>query len=286
MEGTERNVYLHAQGKGIQVNSITPTLDSVTIEQVIKVDRPALHGWDSLPAKVRIPVLIFGLLIGMPAFIALLLCAHLLWDHLTRSIAPDAPVSGTTFAEFDSKFSTESQNTDVQKDQMIAQYKGTRVRWQGILENVDGDMADFQEKATTLTHDVALEVADDEKSKLTGLSKGDLVTYEGTIVDYGALLAHRLDQGRIVDSKHLSGDERVTWLANSQTDALQSITGKTNTPTPTIAPIPPTENDIDNPQTIQQKAAWVRRHPGGEAFTGTDEDLAHLYDNMKRAVGN
>jgi hypothetical protein len=264
LEGSERNVYLHAQALGISIESVEPAGDAGTHHSTGQ-RKAATSGGGGRRLGFLVTLVAVAWWVGTKL------------PHHTA--APGAPVSPLTFGDFDSKFSAESQVTDEQRSQSIAQLRGTRVRWQGILENVNGNMVDLQEKATTLTHDVALEVASDEESKLVTLTKGDLVTFEGTIEDYGTLIAHRLDDGRIIDSKHLSPDERATWLANSTTAALQPIAGSSSgTPSPSA--------DGDHPQTVEEKAAWVRRQPGGGTWHGSDADLAHLYDNMQRATGN
>ena len=148
-----------------------------------------------------------------------------------RSASPDAQgrtesqpaVSDLSFAAFDSKFSTMARATDEQKKRLIEQYKGTRVRWQGIVQNVDGNMVFLKLKATTLSYDVALRMADAERAGAASISKGILITYEGTIRDYGAILAHDLRDGRITDQRTLSPDEQATWLAESETAALKPI---------------------------------------------------------------
>ena len=264
LEGSERNVYLHAQALGISIESVEVASDAGSRHST--GPKKAATGRGSGLRLVFLVVLVaVGWWVGTKL------------PHHTA--VPGAPVSPLTFGDFDSKFSAESHVTDEQRSQSIAQLRGTRVRWQGVLENVNGNIVDLQEKVTTLTHDVALEVSDDEQPKLVTLTKGDLVTYEGTIEDYGTLIAHRLDDGRIIDSKHLSPDERATWLANSSTAALQPIVGSSG------GTSSPSAND-DHPRTIEEKAAWVRRQPGGDAWHGSDADLAHLYDNMQRATGN
>lgn len=138
------------------------------------------------------------------------------------------PVSSITFPEFDSKFSEWSQTTDVQKQRLIEQYKGKRVRWEGIIENVNDDCVFIRHKATTLTDDVILRVMDSDKPKLASLNKGDLLTYEGTIEDFGTVLDHDLHDGQIVSTRTLSPDERTTWLMKSETEALKPIADEVN----------------------------------------------------------
>lgn len=137
-------------------------------------------------------------------------------------------VSPVNFPEFDSKFSALAQTTDTQKQQLIEQYKGQRVRWQGVIENVSDDIVFVRHKVTTMTHDVALHTADSEQSKLAGLRKGDLLTYEGTIDDFGTIMSHRLRDGVIVGTKSMTAGERATWLANAETDALKPIADETD----------------------------------------------------------
>ena len=74
------------------------------------------------------------------------------------------------------------------------------MHWDGIIENVDDDCVYVQHKATTLTSDVILRVMDADKPKLASLNKGDLLTYEGTIEDFGTVLDHDLHDGHIVST--------------------------------------------------------------------------------------
>ncbi len=138
------------------------------------------------------------------------------------------PISSITFPEFDSKFSEWSQTTDAQKQRRIDQYKGKRVHWEGIIANVDDDSVFIQHKASTLTSDVIVRVLKSDQPKLASLHKGDLLTYEGTITDFGTILSHDLHDGHIVSSRSLTPDERATWLLKSEADALQPIANEAN----------------------------------------------------------
>jgi hypothetical protein len=170
-------------------------------------------------------VLLVGIIVG-----AALLGGPWLSSDSSNSSSPsaDAPslpaVSNITFPEFDSKFSTYSNTTELQKKQLIAEYKGKRVHWQGIVADVSYEYVLIQHKVTTLSYDVQLTVLDSEKAKLPTLHKGDLITYEGTINDFGTILAHSLQDGRILASQAMSSDEQRHWLTTSEADAIKPIT--------------------------------------------------------------
>lgn len=136
--------------------------------------------------------------------------------------------SSLTFAEFDSKFSEYSNTTEIQKARLLEQYKGKRVRWEGIIEGVDEAGIQVKHKATTVTFDVSLKVLKSERPRLSSLSKGNLLTYEGTIDDFGTILWHELSDARIVSTSKLSADERTTWLLKSTADALKPIADNAN----------------------------------------------------------
>jgi hypothetical protein len=142
-------------------------------------------------------------------------------DNHSPSSLP--PLSSITFPEFDSKFSTYSTTTDIQKQRLLDQYKGKRVRWQGVISDVGDDCVFVLHKATTITSDVILRVLKSDQPKLTSLNKGDLLTYEGTIADFGSILSHDLHDGLIISTKRLSPEERATWLMKAEADALQPV---------------------------------------------------------------
>ena len=166
-----------------------------------------------------------GIAVGVICVI--FLCVHWLGgggDSTTASV----PISSVSFVDFDSKFCIHSRLTDVQKDQQIAGLKGQRVRWEGIVSYVSDGSVGVKHKATTATYDVLLRVPSEERSKLVSLNTGDLVTYEGTIEDYGTLLPHSLSDGHIVSSKPMSSGDQLVFLAKAETAVLERIGGKSD----------------------------------------------------------
>jgi hypothetical protein len=153
-----------------------------------------------------------------------------LFSGSDEDTAAALPISSTSFVDFDSKFCIHSQLTDVQKDQQISDLKGHRVRWEGIVSYVSDDSVGFKHKATTSTYDVLLHVLSKERSGLTSLNNGDLVTYEGTITDYGTILPHGLRYGHIVSTKPISSGDQLIFLANTETAVMERIAGKADEP--------------------------------------------------------
>jgi hypothetical protein len=135
------------------------------------------------------------------------------------------PISNTSFVEFDAKFCVHSRLTDLQKSKEVEGYKGQRVRWEGIVSYVTDDSVGFKHKATTSTYDVLLRVMKSDCPNLPALNQGDLATYEGTIDDYGMVLAHGLSDGKIVSHHSMSPDDRTMFLAKTETAVMERIGG-------------------------------------------------------------
>ena len=135
------------------------------------------------------------------------------------------PISSTSFVDFDSKFCVHSQLTNVQKDREITALKGRRVHWEGIVSYVSDDSVGVKHKATTATYDVLLRVSKKQLSSLVTVNKGDLITYEGTINDYGTILPHGLKDGRIINESAMTDGDRLVFLAKTETAVMERIGG-------------------------------------------------------------
>ncbi|HEY8668179.1 MAG TPA: hypothetical protein VIL86_16140 [Tepidisphaeraceae bacterium] len=136
------------------------------------------------------------------------------------------PISSTSFVDFDAKFCVHSRLTNLQKDREINGFKGQRVRWEGIVSYVSEDSVGIKHKATTTTYDVLLRVSKKEQSALVTLNNGDLLTYEGTIDDYGTILPHGLSDGRIVSHRTMTAEDQMIFLAKTETAVMERIGGK------------------------------------------------------------
>jgi hypothetical protein len=135
------------------------------------------------------------------------------------------PISNTSFVDFDAKFCVHSRLTDLQKSNEIKGYKGQRVRWEGIVSYVSDDSVGFKHKATTSTYDVLLRVAKSDRPDLTSLNQGDLTTYEGTIDDYGMVMAHGLSDGKIINHRALSSNDQMMFLVKTETAVMERMGG-------------------------------------------------------------
>lgn len=142
------------------------------------------------------------------------------------SAAESMPISPTSFVDFDSRFCVHSRLTDLQKDREINQFKGKRVRWEGVVNYVTEDSIGIRHKATTLTYDVLLHVSKRQRNALVTLHQGEKLMYEGTIEDYGTLLPHSLKDGRIVTHSTLSAGDQTVLLANTETAVMKAILGE------------------------------------------------------------
>ncbi|HEX8521764.1 MAG TPA: hypothetical protein VF669_05865 [Tepidisphaeraceae bacterium] len=138
------------------------------------------------------------------------------------------PISNTSFVDFDSKFCVHSRLTSVQKDREIENLKGQWVRWEGIVSYVSDDSVGIKHKTTTATYDVLLGVLKNERPALTSLNEGDLLTYEGTITDYGTILPHGLKDGHIVSHSPMSPGDRLIFLAKNETAVMERIGGSSS----------------------------------------------------------
>lgn len=200
----------------IDVSTIPSAVGPAQVIVTQQPDRPASPRpqREAMKRAVSISILIVG--IGFLIF-------HWLGGGENNGAAK--PLSNTSFVEFDSKFCVHSRLTDAQKNKEIDSYKGQRVRWEGIVEYVSDDSVGFKHKATTQTYDVLVEIARSGRADLTALNQGDLTTYEGTIDDYGVVMAHSLSDGKIVSHHALSAGDQMMFLAKTETAVMERIGG-------------------------------------------------------------
>lgn len=177
-----------------------------------------------------IPGLALGCGLGALGIVVIVIMAviHGLFAGGDSDNAVAIPISDTSFVDFDSEFCAHSRMTELQKDRSIKDFEDQRVQWQGVVSYVSDDSVGFKHKATTATYDVLLRVSGKGRSGLVTLNEGDLVTYEGTINDYGVILPHGLKDGRIVSRQPMTAEDQMLFLAKTETAVLNRISGKSD----------------------------------------------------------
>lgn len=145
---------------------------------------------------------------------------------ITQSSSTGGQTHSTViFADFAATFDVNARTTQLQKDEEFSHLKGCVVEWEGFVEQVDDHSVSIQEKATTTSSDVELDVADSDRASLSTLNVGNEIKYSGTLDSYGGmLLRHKLVDGHIISVIHTNADERLQWLAKNETAIMEKIT--------------------------------------------------------------
>ena len=116
---------------------------------------------------------------------------------------PLAQVTNVQWSELEGIYGFESKKTNLQKDEIWRKYKGTRVRWTGIVSSISKSWGRLQimVKMTpdAWLSDAIVTLKRNEESKALKFSQGDRVTFDGTLSRWGTLLPINLVDGRIVE---------------------------------------------------------------------------------------
>ena len=109
-------------------------------------------------------------------------------------------ISNITFAELDKIYSVSSKRTDLQKDEYWKQYKGKVIKWKGEVTSVSkgflGNLSlQIKMKPSTFTSDLLISLKKDQTSKALKISKGETVSFTGTLNRWGAIMPITLTDG-------------------------------------------------------------------------------------------
>lgn len=114
------------------------------------------------------------------------------------------PVSDIQWEEVDKIYNLKSDYTELQKKESWKNYKGKKVRWTGTVSSVGETFGTLQLQVklnpNTFTSDVLVSLKDSSKAEALKLRKGDAVTFEGILDDWGTLMPVTLDHGIIVNN--------------------------------------------------------------------------------------
>lgn len=127
-------------------------------------------------------------------------------DGSEKSSFKDTPTQKTyadiSCADFAGKFGIKSTLSDLQKDELIKDYKGKWAKWSGTVSSVSSTFGQLQLQVkclpSTLTSDAIISFDDSEKDVLLKLKEGDKVNFEGQISDWGQLMPSSLSNGKVV----------------------------------------------------------------------------------------
>ena len=113
------------------------------------------------------------------------------------------PLSDIRWEEIDKIYNLKSNFTELQKKEHWKNYKGKKVRWSGVVSSVGETFGRLQLQVklnpNTFTSDVLVALKDSSSSDALKLKKGDRVTFEGILDDWGSLMPVTLDHGIIIE---------------------------------------------------------------------------------------
>lgn len=114
------------------------------------------------------------------------------------------PISDITWLEIDNIYNLNSSFTDLQKDNEWTKFKGERVQWSGyvtdISEGILGGISLYiKMNPETFTSDLIINLKDSEKEKAIKVSKGNNITFTGTLSDWGSIMPITLKDGMIIE---------------------------------------------------------------------------------------
>ena len=115
------------------------------------------------------------------------------------------PVQPSTLAwsEISAIYGLKSKDTDLARDEKWKAYKGFTIQWTGTVVDVSKDLlGDYllsvKMNPDTFSSDVSVKLKKDQVSPALQLKKGDKVTYQARLVNWGSLLPITADEGVIV----------------------------------------------------------------------------------------
>lgn len=188
--------------------------------------------WKRLSRPSRRYLSLAGKILGMTGMIGGLGGLSILgiYLHLTdRTEHTPAQSLGLSFVEFDSKFgagagggildlpNVEAANrTTSQTKTMQDGYKGKRANWQGIVLDVRGNEVLVGHRLATKSNEVALVLAEQDRSKAETVQKGDLIEYSGVVNNFGSPYPYTLIEGTITSQRYLGQEERTKFLGDTE----------------------------------------------------------------------
>lgn len=135
-------------------------------------------------------------------------------NQISSSTSPDGkkatlvetdsePVSSVSWQQIDAIYDLKSKTTDIQKKEAWKNFKGKKVVWSGEVSEVSkgllsGLTLQVKMDEDTFTSDLLIRLKKSEKDKASRLSKGDRVTFSGTLDDWGTIMPITLDDGEIL----------------------------------------------------------------------------------------
>ncbi|MEI7684843.1 MAG: hypothetical protein WCL32_07425 [Planctomycetota bacterium] len=118
----------------------------------------------------------------------------------------DDPALTVTWKDVHRIYGSSSGFTNLQKEQQWETFRGKQVRWSGIVADVregifGGITLDVKMEATTFRSDLMIELEDGQKALAALYKKGDPVTFEAILDNWGNILPFSLRKGQILDER-------------------------------------------------------------------------------------
>ena len=114
-----------------------------------------------------------------------------------------APISDITWEEIDRIYNSDSDFTELQKNEHWKNYKGKKVKWSGKVSHISETFGTLSLQVklnpSTFTSDVLVRLKESERQDAINLSEGDPVMFVGILDDWGTILPVTLDHGEIVE---------------------------------------------------------------------------------------
>lgn len=111
------------------------------------------------------------------------------------------PISSINWHTIDSIYNLKHKATDIQKDEAWKQLKGKRVQWTGRVSEISDSFGSLtlqiKMNPDTFTSDIILTLRKDQRDKAVKLSKGEPVTFTGTLDRWGSLMPISMKDGEI-----------------------------------------------------------------------------------------
>lgn len=112
-------------------------------------------------------------------------------------------VSSIIWSQIDAIYNLKSKTTDIRKEEAWKSFKGKRVVWSGEVSEISkglfgGITLQVKMNEDTFTSDLIIKLKSSEKAEASSLSKGDRITFSGTLDNWGTILPITLEDGEIL----------------------------------------------------------------------------------------
>ncbi len=117
------------------------------------------------------------LLVLVAAMLVAIIAVLVVWRVSQRVRELEAPVDPVTFQELEATFRGSRDLTEAQRQELLASLSGTKVRWSGVVEDVDQDNVVFVD-IDGLLYDVRFQLT---REQAVRVNRGETITFVGLI---------------------------------------------------------------------------------------------------------